>query len=316
MGWQDAPSSILSELVGDFEAFCHNSWQKRPHVHHGSSEFMRDIFSPSDADALLESPLIRPPYLDITNKTKAIPEKKWTHMVSEGSIDVVNAPDVNRLADEFAQGSSIYFNSIDDFHNPARACCHAIQAAFYAVTRAVGIVTPPNNQGLGVHFDAFEGFVLQTYGSKRWTIYPRTALPVHSSGVNQADLGEPVMNFILQAGDCLYVPWGFPHLASSEDDVSCHVTIMAEPWTWYQFLQKLLSKLIPDRARDEVIFNIDPRTLLANGMPGYIQGLLSTVGSYDFESELIAQLEMLTRDDSNYRSVHSKMPSDAMRLNK
>jgi lysine-specific demethylase/histidyl-hydroxylase NO66 len=77
-------------------------------------------------------------------------------------------------------------------------------------------LTPAGTQGFAPHYDDIEAFVLQLEGKKKWKVYkPRSKdefLPRFSSqNFTQADLDEPLIDIVLEAGDLLYFPRGYIH---------------------------------------------------------------------------------------------------------
>ncbi|XP_022718182.1 bifunctional lysine-specific demethylase and histidyl-hydroxylase NO66-like isoform X5 [Durio zibethinus] len=119
-------------------------------------------------------------------------------------------------------------------------------------------LTPPNSQGLARHYDDHCVFVCQIFGSKQWKIFsqPNVQLPRLYDPCNIQN-GEGIDNsradcyhFLLNEGDVLYIPRGFPHEActhySSPDGsagLSLHLTLGIEvepPFEWEGFMQVAL----------------------------------------------------------------------------
>lgn len=91
-----------------------------------------------------------------------------------------------------------------------------------------------------VHTDNHDVLIFHTQGAKRWRVY---APPTRASRVNTAhplyrgknedrlledELGELLLDVILQPGQVLFVPMGFPHAtgtAGTGDEVSVHLTL-------------------------------------------------------------------------------------------
>ncbi|XP_057419522.1 uncharacterized protein LOC130713746 [Lotus japonicus] len=108
-------------------------------------------------------------------------------------------------------------------------------------------LTPPNSQGLACHFDDHCVLVCQIFGSKQWTVFPRTSqlLPrlydnLCGSNIDCTKSGR--REFFLREGDVLYIPRGFPHEACTNSGVgdgstqfSLHLTLSIEvepPFEW------------------------------------------------------------------------------------
>ena len=145
-------------------------------------------------------------------------------------------------------------------------------------------LTPPDSQGFAPHYDDIEAFILQVEGSKRWRIYSEIdgfKLPEHSSrksraicntGVSpfspttyssvhlgmicpffhiilanfsQAEIGDPIMDVILEAGDLLYFPRGMIHQGITlEGQLSHHVTVSTyQKNEWGHFFQHVSERV-------------------------------------------------------------------------
>lgn len=122
-------------------------------------------------------------------------------------------------------------------------------------------LTPPGTQGFAPHYDDIEAFVVQLEGKKHWRVYnPRNSseiLPQFSSvNFTDRDLGEPILETILEEGDLLYFPRGFIHQGYCLPDVhSLHITVSSfQRNSWVDLLDKLLPAALQIAAEDNVDF--------------------------------------------------------------
>jgi hypothetical protein len=124
-------------------------------------------------------------------------------------------------------------------NNLALAVDHPVQVNAY--------LSPSNARGLDLHFDYHDVFVVQLGGSKRWRVWTplaRTTNPVkgpHSiSPPRIEELGDPLLDLTMCAGDCLYLPRGYPHAAETVDQHSDHLTIGLVAVTWHRVVRKAI----------------------------------------------------------------------------
>jgi hypothetical protein len=124
---------------------------------------------------------------------------------------------------------------------------HAVQINAY--------LSPAAAKGLELHFDFHDVFVLQLDGCKRWRVWEplaRTNQPVRSGPKEPMptfdELREPAMDLTLRAGDCLYLPRGFPHAAETVDSASSHLTIGVMAPAWHQALRHAVDEAVAARA--------------------------------------------------------------------
>jgi len=93
--------------------------------------------------------------------------------------------------------------------------------------------TPGSQFGFSWHFDAEEVFILQTAGSKKYSLRKNTVHPWPLVETMGPDLGYeheimPLMQCRLEAGDWLYIPAGYWHRGESvENSISLAVGVMA-----------------------------------------------------------------------------------------
>uniref|UniRef100_A0A2M4A8F0 Bifunctional lysine-specific demethylase and histidyl-hydroxylase n=1 Tax=Anopheles triannulatus TaxID=58253 RepID=A0A2M4A8F0_9DIPT len=106
-----------------------------------------------------------------------------------------------------------------------------LQEYFHCMTGANFYLTPPNSQGFAPHYDDIEAFVLQIEGRKRWRLYPprrhqEILARVSSENIPENELGAPLVDVVLEAGDLLYFPRGCIHQAATVPGAhSLHVTL-------------------------------------------------------------------------------------------
>ncbi|KAL6043240.1 hypothetical protein STEG23_022760 [Scotinomys teguina] len=136
-----------------------------------------------------------------------------------------------------------------------------LQEQFGSMAGSNVYLTPPNSQGFAPHYDDIEAFVLQLEGRKLWRVYrprdPSEELALTSSpNFSQEDLGEPVLQTVLEPGDLLYFPRGFIHQAECQDGVhSLHLTLSTyQRNTWGDFLEAVLPLAVQSAIEENVEF--------------------------------------------------------------
>jgi hypothetical protein len=139
----------------------------------------------------------------------------------------------DRVAAEFADGATIVVQALQVHWPAAAVLCRGLEARLGCPVQANAYYTPARAQGFAVHHDTHDVLVLQVAGSKRWRLYsPVVALPLKNQKWSPelgAEVGEPIEDFLLEAGDTLYLPRGWPHEAFTSDGESMHITIGLHP---------------------------------------------------------------------------------------
>jgi hypothetical protein len=176
-----------------------------------------------------------------------IPAKDVTRRAGIGNADLADMIAPNQVIVRYRQGDTVVLQGLHhtDPHlarvanNLALALDHPVQINAY--------LSPAGARGLDLHFDYHDVFVVQLGGSKRWRIWqplPRTTDPVkgaHTIAKPRFDeLGEPLQDITLEAGDCLYLPRGYPHSAETTETSSEHLTIGLVSITWQRVIRKAI----------------------------------------------------------------------------
>lgn len=163
--------------------------------------------------------------------------------------------------DYYSNGCSIRLLNPQTFLPQIHNLTATLQEYFQCMTGTNVYLTPPNSQGFAPHFDDIEAFVLQIEGKKRWKVYnPRyneEELPRFSSkNFDQNDIGEPILDCILEAGDMLYFPRGFIHQASTvPNHHSLHLTLSVyQKNTWGDLLESLVPAALNKAINSDVEF--------------------------------------------------------------
>lgn len=122
-------------------------------------------------------------------------------------------------------------------------------------------LTPAGTQGFAPHYDDIEAFILQLEGKKHWRVYnPRSKdemLPLVSSpNFSQNEIGQPIMDVVLEAGDLLYFPRGFIHQGDCLPDAhSLHITVSSfQRNSWGDLLLKLMPAALEIAMEEDVEF--------------------------------------------------------------
>jgi hypothetical protein len=246
--------TLVSRLIGDIKTFKAAYWERRPfHFRSTNPEYVKSLFSLSNADSILSSPATRPPYVEVKRDGYGVREGIWTGLGGSKSIPIADAVRVDMVAAEFAKGATILLQNLEDHDILIGRLTRELESFFRAHIVSVAFITPPGQQGHRLHYDAFEGLIIQTHGTKKWCVYdaivPR---PRKSTGINLDEKMPVALEATLQAGDVLYVPWGSPHFAVAGESVSCHLTLAIWPPSWEEKMAEIISASIPAAAKMDI----------------------------------------------------------------
>ena len=155
------------------------------------------------------------------------------------------AVDVDRVLAEFEAGATIVLQALHYHWPPLAEFCRALDRRLGHPVQANAYFTPRDSQGLSVHHDTHDVFVLQVAGTKRWLVYePALALPL-SDQRYAGDLeppATPVQDVVLAPGDSLYLPRGWLHEARTSHADSLHLTVGVNVYTWLDAFKAALAE--------------------------------------------------------------------------
>ncbi|NXD22640.1 RIOX1 oxygenase, partial [Spelaeornis formosus] len=231
--------------------FLKQHWERAPLlVRRGDPGYYEGLFSTADFDAALRRGVVHfGTHLDVTSYAEGVRE---THNPSGRALPAV-------VWDFYQNGCSLRLLCPQAFSRTVWSFLSILQEQFGSMAGANTYLTPPGTQGFAPHYDDIEAFVLQLEGKKHWRVYrPRTdaeVLPRFSSAnLTQAELGEPVLETVLEPGDLLYFPRGFIHQGDCLPDAhSLHITVSSfQRNSWGDFLEKLLPAALQMALEEDV----------------------------------------------------------------
>ena len=157
--------------------------------------------------------------------------------------------DVDRVLAEWERGATIVLQGLHLTRPSVGALCRSLEETLGHPAQANAYYTPRAAQGLPVHHDTHDVFVLQVAGEKRWRVYdPVMELPLRTQRYS-SELGEPgeaVEDRVLKPGDTLYLPRGWLHEAMTSETDSLHLTVGVNVVTWLDAFKAALEEVGDD----------------------------------------------------------------------
>ena len=153
---------------------------------------------------------------------------------------------MDRVLAEWERGATIVLQGLHLTRVAVGAFCRSLEESLGHPAQANAYYTPRAAQGLPVHHDTHDVFVLQVAGEKRWRVYePALELPLKNQRYS-AELEGPagvVEDRALKPGDTLYLPRGWLHEAVTSETDSLHLTIGVNVVTWLDAVKAALEEL-------------------------------------------------------------------------
>ncbi|XP_032441462.1 ribosomal oxygenase 1 isoform X1 [Xiphophorus hellerii] len=233
--------------------FFRETWEKKPvYVQRKNPDYYKGLFSTAEFDRILRKENVQYGVnLDITSYVNG---KRETHNPPGRALPFT-------VWDFYDSGCSVRLLNPQAFSSTVWNVLSILQEKFGSMAGANVYLTPPGTQGFAPHYDDIEAFVIQLEGKKHWRVYnPRSedeVLPVLSSpNFDQAEIGKPILDVVLEAGDLLFFPRGFIHQGNCLPDAhSLHITISSyQKNSWGHLLQKVIPAALEVAMEEDVEF--------------------------------------------------------------
>lgn len=236
----------FDDLVGSEEDFFSNYFNKRPFLRRDALKGDPGcILSIADLDQLLHFEAIRPPYFGALEGGQSVPPSAYTKTTSVQSSRITDTVVPEKAYDLFRAGSTLTWIAVNHFHANTRALTAMLADKFAVECRASALLTPAGGSGFTSHHDPVDIFAIQLEGTKHWKIWDPPPDRRPDIGHYKAEeLGEPVIDSVLQPGDVCYLPYGSPHQVNALDQVSLHLSVLVKPRTWRDLLGLTVDRLL------------------------------------------------------------------------
>lgn len=238
--WRDDPlGSILGPDIASH--FLSETFERDFCLSRGPSPDRFDgLISIADVDRIVTGTDLREGDLAMAHAGK--PPIDPSRYVDDGGY--IDRGAVARL---YRDGATIILNQAQRIVPALGALCRGLEYVFSSHIQTNLYLTPAGEQGFQTHFDNHDVFVVQVAGAKDWRLYGVPLdLPFRGERFDSRahEAGELREAFPLSAGDCLYVPRGMMHDASTAGDVaSLHITVGLINKTWADLILEAVSEV-------------------------------------------------------------------------
>lgn len=236
-------TSALERCTGDPSSFLERTWGRRAVVYaEVEPNGFGDLLSLDDVDRILSTTSLRTPSFRLVKAGEQIPQASYTRSGTTGSEPVSGMADPARVFELFRGGATIVLQGLHRYWEAVTRFARDLELELGHPCQVNAYVTPPGAQGLELHDDPHDVFVLQAFGRKAWEIHAAPGETVR----------EPIRATV-EPGDCIYMPGGTPHAASTQEALSGHLTVGVHVATWRDVLSKALNVMERNPSLDEPV---------------------------------------------------------------
>ncbi|MEL6113610.1 cupin domain-containing protein [Photobacterium sp. SP02] len=186
----------MYQFTFSFSEFLSTYWQKQPTVIKGGFADFVDPISPDELAGLAMEEEVDSRYI-------ARQGEDW--QVEQGPLSFDNLPD-----DHW----SFMVQAANHWHSGAARLVKPFQAMPGWLFDDLMISYSTPGGGVGPHFDQYDVFIIQGSGQRRWRVGPRKdnyEECFRHPNLRQITGFDPIIDEVLEPGDILYIPAGFPH---------------------------------------------------------------------------------------------------------
>jgi hypothetical protein len=208
--------------------FQETYWERQPlEIHRTDANYYDNLFSLNDIDSYLQIARSDPDPTSILIANQKSQPSKDKLLGPSGLVET------SLLMKAYTQGDTIVLNFMHRFWRPLTELCRKWEMFFRHPVAVHAYLTPAGSQAYEPHFDAYDIFVLQLHGSKKWKLYPAlidSPLPSQARTVDCQQTGELFREVLLEAGDLLYFPRGWVHEVLTSEKPSLHLSVSVRPY--------------------------------------------------------------------------------------
>lgn len=224
------------------DEFLQNIAGQRAYGPHASAARLQaaDLAVMADIDYMLNHPRFRGTDAQPIRNGKGASDK---HTTGAGA-----GADAAYIYGQFAKGCSFRFMGVHRYLPQVAGFAAQLAAALAERVSANVYLSPASSEGLSVHFDSHDVFVLQCVGSKRWRLYAddyaqpgeRPTGKAHAFNPKLHRPGPVERDVDMAPGDILYLPRGIIHEVAPPNSESLHVTFAVHTLTVAELAHRAL----------------------------------------------------------------------------
>ena len=228
----------LDRLTGNSAEFLATSWHQNCHFHAAFPD-PEALLGLDGFDGLVTRYGLRSPMVWVMGGGEQR-EPSQLNATADGTPMVEGLVAPEDVGAALAGGRTVSLRGLNHFWPPVGGIARQLEMDLMHPVLSNAYLTPAGTPGLALHHDSHDVFVIQTHGQKVWEVFrSRETNPLAPWNPATDEPGDLVGEFVLEPGDCLYIPLGFPHRARTQSRPSLHVTLGVDVKRWVDAFEAL-----------------------------------------------------------------------------
>ena len=245
------PTSLtLADLVAPLEVsqFFSQIQGKRHRRFSGPAGRFAELLPWPALSAILRQHRLEYPRLRLALDGEVVPATTYTDWVPTRRGGTIPRLRNQPLIEQLRAGATLVLDSVEELCDPVGDLARGLEHDLRERTQVNLYAGCGVTHGFDVHWDDHDAFIIQLTGRKFWRLHgPTRPAPLHRDVEPPGSPpAEPVDEFMLEAGDVLYVPRGHWHDVAAVGELSLHLTIGFNPATGVDLVTWLADKCRAD----------------------------------------------------------------------
>lgn len=218
-------AAVVARLGGD--TFLAQAFGRTYRFVPGDADTIAGLLDWDDLNEILARHRMAVPRLRLSAGGVTVPQDSYSSPLVSRRSTVWNRLHPAALHDQLARGATLVIDAVEELHPAVQRLADELAAWLRASVQANLYASWTGMEGFGTHWDDHDVVVVQLDGAKRWKLYgPTRTSPMHQDVAEPDPPPEqPAAEFVLTAGDMLYLPRGWWHSVSASEGIrSLHLT--------------------------------------------------------------------------------------------
>jgi len=237
--WHQNPLSYLISGISAEEFFSKYHEQRALHFEHSERDRFAGLLSVDRIDEIIATTELPPASVQMARKEPPIDRSFYTF--KNGNIDR------GAVINHYQYGATIILPQLHLADEKLAQFSSSLEKELSCKVQTNAYLTPTSSQGFSTHYDDHDVFIIQVSGKKKWRLYQKPIDNPYSGEQFKAGVYEPGaldQDFILKAGDCVYIPRGLMHDATNiGGEPSLHITVGLLVKKWADLMLEAMSEV-------------------------------------------------------------------------